>query len=316
MPKSIGLALGSGAARGLAHIGVLKVLEQNDIPVHALAGTSIGAFIGALYAAGVPLQQMEEVAGNNDWRNLARLVDPAIPTSGILNGKNVSAFMADLLPVHTFEELRIPLAIVATDIETGEHVIIKKGNLVDALRASIAFPGIFSPVRFGNRFLVDGGLCVPVPINQVRDLGADIAIGVCTIPEVQKKQAEDYLIDPKNVKKPTKGFMDLFNMEAIENLFKTSSKTSREPGKSSRDEEPDSRRKPPGILKIFAQSIAIMENEINSLRLEKDSADLLIRPELNGITLLEFNRAPEAIKAGEQATRSVIPRIRDLIASH
>jgi len=315
MPRSIGLALGSGAARGLAHLGVLKVLEENHIFPQAISGTSIGAFIGALYASGVSLAQMQEVASINDWRNLARLIDPAIPTSGILNGKNVASFMAELLPVHTFEELQIPFSVVTTDIETGEHVIIKKGNLVDALRATIAFPGIFPPVRFGNRFLVDGGLCVPVPINQVRSLGADIVVGVCTIPEVQKKQTEAFLVEPKEPKLSTTGFRDRFNLEAVEKLFKTSSKNQLNKEPPPKNTSSDN-RKTPGILKVFAQSIAIMENEINSLRLEKDHADLLIRPELNNITLLEFNRAQEAISAGEQAMRVLLPQLRSLIASN
>ncbi|MCP3177085.1 MAG: patatin-like phospholipase family protein [Desulfuromonadales bacterium] len=313
MAKSIGLALGSGAARGLAHIGVLKELAENDIPVSAIAGTSMGAFIGALYAAGVPLTEMEEVALKQDWRKLARLIDPALPTSGLINGRNVASFIQNLLPVHTFEELSIPLAVVTTDIETGEHVIIKKGRLDDALRAAIAFPGVFPPVRFGDRFLVDGGLCIPVPINQVRDLGVEVTIGVCTIPEVEKKATEDFLLHKKEKKKSGNSFMNLLTVEAVEKLFKSPLGNNRHaPGESAQAEETAEERKPPGILKIFAQSIAIMENEINSLRLEKDEADLLIRPDLNGITLLEFNRAEETIQAGVKATKKVLPKVRDL----
>ena len=313
MAKSIGLALGSGAARGLAHIGVLKELQANAIPVNAIAGTSMGAFIGALYAAGVPLAEMEEVALKQDWRKLARLVDPTLPTSGLINGKNVVAFIQDLLPVHTFEELSIPLAIVTTDIETGEHVIIKKGSLIDALRAAIAFPGVFPPVRFGNRFLVDGGLCIPVPINPVRDLGVEVVIGVCTIPEVQKKLTEDFLLHDKEKKKNGSSFLNLFTVEAVEKLLKSSLGTNRYTGNGqAKNEQNTEERKPPGILKIFAQSIAIMENEINALRLEKDGADLLIRPDLNGINLLEFNRAEETIRAGRQATQQVLPQVREL----
>jgi NTE family protein len=119
--KKIGLALGSGAARGLAHIGVLKVLEEEGIGIDVIAGTSIGAFIGALYAAGVSVAQMEEVALNVDWRRLARLIDPTFPSAGLIDGKKVSLFMSELLPVRTFEELQIPLAVIATDLETGEE---------------------------------------------------------------------------------------------------------------------------------------------------------------------------------------------------
>ncbi|BCA79180.1 patatin-like phospholipase family protein [Desulfuromonas sp. AOP6] len=313
MAKSIGLALGSGAARGLAHIGVLKELEKNEIPVSAISGTSMGAFIGALYAAGVPLVEMEAVALKQDWRKLARLVDPTLPTSGLINGKNVASFIQSLLPVHTFEELSIPLAVVTTDIETGEHVIIKKGSLVDAIRAAIAFPGIFPPVRFGDRFLVDGGLCIPVPINQVRDLGVDVTIGVCTIPEVEKKTAEDFLVHKKEKEKRGNGFLNLLTVEAVEKLFRSPPESNGHTHRESiYSEEVQGERKPPGILKVFAQSIAIMENEINSLRLEKDEADLLIRPDLNGITLLDFNRAEETIQAGAKAMNKVLSQVRDL----
>jgi len=137
----LGLALGSGAARGLAHIGVLKVLEEAKTPVHGIAGTSIGAFIGALYAAGVPVQRMETAACELDWRKLARLLNPTVPISGLVDGRKLVEFMAELLPVHNFEGLQLPLAVTATDIETGEALIIRKGDLLEALRAALAFRG-------------------------------------------------------------------------------------------------------------------------------------------------------------------------------
>jgi predicted acylesterase/phospholipase RssA len=150
-PK-LGLALGSGAARGLAHIGVLKVLEEADIPIDIITGTSMGAFIGAMYAAGVPVAQMEQVALEIDWLSMARLLTPVMPTSGLSDGKKLVTFMAELLPVRDFKDLHLPLAVTATDINTGEAIIIKQGDLLEALHASLAFPGIFSPVRFGQRF--------------------------------------------------------------------------------------------------------------------------------------------------------------------
>ena len=122
-PK-LGLALGSGAARGLAHIGVLKVLEEEKIPIDIIAGTSIGALIGAMYAAGVPVTQMEKVALEIDWRSMAKLLDPVIPFSGLTDGRKLISFIEVLLPVRSFSELRQPLAVTATDINTGEAVII------------------------------------------------------------------------------------------------------------------------------------------------------------------------------------------------
>ncbi len=307
--RKIGLALGSGAARGLAHIGVLKAFEEEGIQIDCIAGTSIGAFIGALYAAGVPVEKMEQVASQVDWRQLARLIDPILPTSGIIDGKKVSRFISELLPAKTFEQLRIPLAVTTTDIETGEALVIKKGNLHEALRAAIAFPGIFTPVRFFDRFLMDGGLCNPVPVDVVRNLGARSVIGVCAIPAVMKETSETYL--PSRAKRrPGKPFLELLNAERIESFL-------REMMGSAATEEDEPRegsahRKPPGIFRIFSQSVAIMENQINALRLEKNQIDLLIRPPLNGINLLEFHRAAEAIAAGEEATRKVMPKIRKM----
>ncbi|MHB8709365.1 MAG: patatin-like phospholipase family protein, partial [Desulfuromonadales bacterium] len=218
LPLRLGLALGSGAARGLAHIGVLKVLDEAKIQVHTIAGTSIGAFIGALYAAGVPVQRMEAVARELDWRKLAHLLNPTVPTSGLVDGGKLVEFMAELLPVHSFEALRLPLAVTATDIETGEALIIRKGDLLEALRAALAFPGVFPPVRFNDRFLVDGGLCNPVPADVARHLGADRVIGVCTIPDANKQTPEAFM--PRNRPGIEQKRHDLFSAVGIEQLFR------------------------------------------------------------------------------------------------
>jgi NTE family protein len=308
--KKIGLALGSGAARGLAHIGVLKVLEEEGIGIDVIAGTSIGAFIGALYAAGVSVAQMEEVALNVDWRRLARLIDPTFPSAGLIDGKKVSLFMSELLPVRTFEELQIPLAVIATDLETGEPLIIKKGQLLKALQAAVAFPGIFPPIRFGDRFLIDGGLCNPVPGDVALDLGAEVVIGVCAIPAIRKPRTEAFLPEKKNERQPKGPFLGFFNSRNVENVVK-------DLWRQNNHEESEVaamkiKLKAPGIFKVCAQSIAIMENEINALRLERNHLDILIRPDLNDITLLEFHRAAEAIQAGENATRLAIDKIKAL----
>ncbi len=308
--RRLGLALGSGAARGLAHIGVLKVLEEEGVEIDFISGTSIGALIGALYAAGVPIEQIEEVACDVDWQQLARMIDPIIPTSGLIDGKKVSRFIAELLPVETFEELRIPLAVVATDVETGEEIIIKRGALIEALRAAVAFPGIFTPVRFGETFLVDGGLCNPVPVDVVRNMGADKVIGVCAIPEVVKPPSEDILPPPAAETKSKNFLLDFFNAESVEKVLKEIWRPEKE--NKNKDANHQKWRKPPGIFRVFAQCVAIMENQINALRLERDEIDILIRPDLKNITLLEFNKAEEAIRAGELATRAHLDSIRAL----
>jgi len=310
-PHRLGLALGSGAARGLAHIGVIKVLEEEGIHCDLIAGTSMGAFIGALYAADVPIHRIEETALAIDWRRLTRLLDPVLPTSGLIDGKKLMAFMAELLPVRTFEELTIPLAITATDIETGEAIIIRKGDLLEGLRAGLAFPGIFSPVRFGNRFLVDGGLCQPVPTDVAHSLGAEAVIGVCAIPEVKKQTPEAFLPAGRNRTQAAGPLRDLFSASGIEQLAR---RITRQPEPSASLQE-EGQRRVPNIFRVCAQSVAIMENEINHLRLARNTRDLVIRPNLNGINLLEFHRADEIITAGETAARAALSSIHNLMLS-
>lgn len=304
----LGIALGSGAARGLAHIGVLKVLEENGIRVDVLAGTSIGALIGALFAAGVPVRQMEQVALEIDWRKLAKLMDPVIPFSGLTDTRKLISFIKDLLPVRSFEELDRPLAVTATDINTGEAVIIKQGDLVEALRASLAFPGIFSPATFGQRVLVDGGLCKPMPTDVVRNMGAGKVIGICTIPKVNKKTPETYLDKKSNHRVPG-GWKHFFNANRIEQAFRSAI------GQEFSGSTSDTGVKTPNIFKVCAQSVAIMENVINDLQVNQCPQDLILRPKLDGITLLEFYRAKEIIAAGENAARESLTQIEYLLGS-
>jgi NTE family protein len=305
----IGVALGSGAARGLAHIGVLKVLEESDIPIDIITGTSMGAFIGAMYAAGVPVAQMEQVALEIDWLSMARLLAPVMPTSGLSDGKKLVAFMAELLPARDFKDLRLPFAVTATDINTGEAIIIKQGDLLEALRASLAFPGIFSPVRFGQRFVVDGGLCNPIPTDAARSLGAERIIGVCTIPAVVKRTPETFLPSRHGESMVISRWRDFFSTRRIEHAFRSALGQATE---KSHDETQDN-LKAPNIFRVCAQSVAIMENVINDLHLRQNPHDLIIRPSLEGITLLEFHRAKEVIAAGEASTRAALPRIEYLL---
>lgn len=305
----LGLALGSGAARGLAHIGVLKVLEEAGIPIDIIAGTSMGAFIGAMYAAGVPVTQMEEAALGIDWFKVARLLDPVLPTSGLTDGKKLVAFMAALLPARDFKDLGQTLAVTATDINTGESIIIKQGDLLEALRASLAFPGIFSPVRFGQRFLVDGGLCKPIPTDVARNLGAERIIGVCTIPAVIKQVPETFLPAKPSRDKSSRRWRGLFSARGIEQAMRSALGQEAETTEAGSVEA----LKTPNIFRVCAQSVAIMENVINELHLRQNPHDLIIRPRLEGISLLEFHRAEEVIAAGEAATRAALPEIKYLL---
>ncbi len=306
---TVGIALGSGAARGLANIGVLKVLEEAGITIDIIAGTSMGAFIGAMYAAGVPVTQMEQAALEIDWFRMARLLDPVLPTSGLTDGKKLVAFIAELLPARDFKDLKQTLAVTATDINTGEAIIIKQGDLLEALHASLAFPGIFSPVRFGKRFLVDGGLCKPIPTDVARSLGAEKIIGISTIPAVVKQTPETFLPAIHGRDKTVSRWRGLFSARGIEQAMRSAL------GQEIEETEVEITEylKTPNIFRVCAQSVAIMENVINELRLRQNPHDLIIRPQLDGITLLEFYRAEEIIAAGEKATRAALPDIEYLL---
>jgi NTE family protein len=172
---SIGIALGGGFARGIAHIGVLKVLEEEGIPVHAVAGTSVGALIGACYCSGLTLAEMQAVAHSVRFTTFARWT---VSRFGFASNDRMVSFLARTLKVKTFEELVIPLGVTATDFNTGEGVVFRSGAIVDPVRASCAYPGMFLPVEIGGRYLVDGMLSHPVPTRPLRDMGADRVLAV------------------------------------------------------------------------------------------------------------------------------------------
>jgi len=174
LPK-IGVALGGGFARGLAHVGVLKVLEEEKVPIDFIAGTSVGAVIGAAYASGISARELEEVAALVRFKDFSRWT---FSRFGLFSNDKMAIFLRKILRCKTFEELRIPLAIAATDIVTGEPVVFTSGDLVDPVRASCAYPGMFQPVRIGERLLVDGLLAHAVPAMPLRDMGSERVISV------------------------------------------------------------------------------------------------------------------------------------------
>jgi NTE family protein len=180
--KKVGLALGGGAARGLAHIGVLAVLEREGIPVDLIAGTSAGAGVGALYAQSKSVARIKELVLNTGWRQMVSLVDLALPKSGFIEGKKIKNLLRSVIGDISFSDLKIPLSCVATDIWSGEEVVISDGSVLEGVRASISIPAIFTAVKWRDRYLVDGGLVNPVPVSTVRGMGADFVIAVNVIP--------------------------------------------------------------------------------------------------------------------------------------
>jgi NTE family protein len=171
----IGLALGGGFARGYAHLGVLRVLEEQQIPISCIAGSSIGSILGAAYASGAPLDRIIEKCAQIRFRDFARW---RVSRFGLASNDRLGALVQRFFDSRQFEELKIPLAIVATDLACGDPVVFKQGSLSEAIRASCAFPGLFEPIQIGTRYLADGGLVAPVPTRAARELGAQIVIGI------------------------------------------------------------------------------------------------------------------------------------------
>jgi len=189
---AIGVALGGGFARGMAHIGVLKVLEEEGIPVRVVAGTSVGALIGAIYCSGVSIEELEKIAYSVRFTTFARWT---VSRFGFASNDRMVAFLTRVLKVKRFEELRIPLGITATDFNSGEGIVFHSGSIIDPVRASCAYPGMFLPVNIRGRFLVDGMLSHPVPTAPLHEMGADRVLAVHLKGQWSKDGAPRHLFD-------------------------------------------------------------------------------------------------------------------------
>lgn len=198
--KKIGLALGGGIARGLAHIGVLAALKKNNIPVDMIAGTSAGSIAGAAIANNIEPEALKEMALSMGLRDWASLADVRLPHGGFIAGNRIKTLLKIIIGDVDFKDLKIPCACVACDLYSGEEVILNSGSVLDAVRASISIPLVFAVTKIGDRHLVDGGLVNLVPVNIVRKMGADVVVAVNVIPMSRYRQAkpkdEDETKDP------------------------------------------------------------------------------------------------------------------------
>ena len=299
----IGLALGSGSARGLAHIGVLKVLEEEGIKVDFIAGTSIGAIIGSAYALYGEVAPLLDAAYKVIKRPIDLMIDPAFPVKGIVSGKKIEALLAEFgFKDKEFRDLRIPMVITATDIIRWTCVALTQGSLIKAMRASISIPGIFSPVKYGDTYLVDGGVTDPVPVDILRDAGVDFIIAVALFPPSELSTIWNLKDDDVPVKKDESDFRrDQAFYELLLNIGKEKFLSSINWLKNGIEG--------PNILETLFTSINIMQKELSFRSLEK--ADIsIVPPDLKGFGLLDFNKAEELIQRGEKAARNVIPLLK------
>lgn len=308
-PSDIVLALSGGGAAGLAHIGVLQVLAENEIPVRAVVGTSIGAEIGAFYVSGMSLADLTAVATAFDWKQTLALFLPDLPTGGLVSGARILEFLQARLGRHAIEDLAIGYAAVAADLETGEQVVLDRGDLVDAVRASVSLPGLIAPLRAADRYLVDGGVLNPVPFDVARERfgGPVLAVGVHSAvrdramisPAPRKRQwvarARQLLDQPWVARAP--GLRDWLRMQL-----------------ELRQARPENRNDWT-TRRVLDRVLNIAQAELVRLRAERRPPDLLLLPAVDAIGLLEFYRAKEAIAAGRAAAEAKLPDIRRLLAT-
>ncbi|QAA76879.1 MAG: hypothetical protein BIP78_1113 [Candidatus Bipolaricaulis sibiricus] len=186
--KRLGLALSAGGPRGIAHLGVLRLLCEAQIPVHAIAGASVGSYVGGLFAAGVPLEQIGQFWDEMGFLKTARFLLPTFPWRGWSSGIELQRALVGIVGERRIEDLSVPFAAVATDLQTGQPVAIRQGRLADAIRASLSVPGLFVPVDLGGRTLIDGGVVHPLPVDVVREMGAEVVVAVDVLVPPGKKR--------------------------------------------------------------------------------------------------------------------------------
>jgi len=300
---SIGLALGGGGAKGLAHIGVIQALEEAGIRIDYIAGTSMGALIGAAYASGFPIDTLEKIATETDWKTTAKLFSPALSASGFIDGKKVKDFLHTIYGDKKIEDLPIPFAATATDISDGKPYVINKGSVLEAVRASISIPVVFTPVQHANAFLVDGGLVNAVPIDIVREMGADYVIAVHIVHTVLPSQEKEYI----EIQSPGAEKHKPVSLETLShriNEFISKVKNQKE------DAKPTEKNALPKIARISQNSVHISADAIANLQVALYKPELLIEPDTRQITLYEFYRGKEAVGIGYNEAKKVLNSLK------
>ena len=291
--RGIALALGGGVARGWAHIGVLRAIDEAGIEIKMIAGTSIGALVGGCYLAG-KLDELQDFALSLTPRRMIGFLDITLGGSGLISGRKLAERMAEHLGDTRIEDLPKPLVCVATEINTGHEIWLTKGPMIDAIRASYALPGIFEPVTIGKRVLVDGALVNPVPVAVCRAFEADAAVAVNLSSDVFGRgtvvrdggvDLDEVPVEAPEVKTNLRGFGD----SAILRLGKAL-----------------------GVTGIMVESFNIIQDRIARSRLAGDPPDMSISPKVGDIGLAEFHRADEAIELGYKAAQLEIHRLEQL----
>jgi NTE family protein len=296
----IGLALGGGAARGFAHIGILRTLIANGIVPDVVVGTSIGAVVGGLHAAG-RLDALEEWGRSlQGMRNILSYLDIRLTGSGLLGGEKLATRLEEAVGQTLIEDLPIKFATVATEVRTGHEIWLTRGRLVDAMRASYALPGIFSPVLIGDRWLVDGALVNPVPVSAARALGAEIVIAANLSSDIFTHSTTIYSHGAMPAPVPE----ETTAKRRFPRLFSAEKTMKREFfGSAGR----------PGISSVMVDAFNIMQDRITRARLAGDPPDLLISPRVGHFGWFDFHRGEDLIAHGTRAAERALDSIQEAI---
>lgn len=297
-PK-IGLALSSGVAKGFAHVGVIRALKKHGIEPNIIAGTSIGAVAGASYAAG-KLDEFEAWGLSLNRFRLMSYLDFRVKTGGLIGGRKILRLLEKNFKGVNIEDLPFPFIAIASDMVTGHEVWLRKGSLVDAVRASFSLPAVFPPMFMDNRWLLDGALVNPIPVSPCRAMGAQMVIAV--------NLGGDFIGKAKkpNVSYPTVAGFDILG-EENENKGSRKAASKRWTTKRFFRREADG----PSLFGVMMATMNISQDRLARSRMAGDPPDVMISPRIGHVGLMEFDRAEECIKAGEEAVERAIPYIQD-----
>lgn len=304
----IGLALGSGSARGWAHIGVIRALEEMDIYPDIVTGSSIGSLVGAAYASN-HLDTLESWVCELTWQDIITYMDISLLEGGFIRGDKLMAFARQHVGKLDIQSLPLKFAAVATELNSGREIWLREGNLIDSIHASIALPGLFAPVNLGGRWLVDGGLVDPVPISLCRAMGADVVIAVNLNGDLVGKhlkrkhketdqQKNNEINDADVWEKITSQISNSFS-EKKEALLSTLLGQSKET---------------PGLFDVLASSINIMQDKITRSRMAGDPAEVMLTPRLSSLGLMEFDQASVAIEEGRSCVANMRPVLEKMLS--
>jgi NTE family protein len=297
--KSVALALGSGSSRGWAHIGVLEALAEENISIDCIVGSSIGSYVGALYACG-KLSSLKEFVLRMDGKKVFSYFDVVFPRSGLLDG---TKRLKELFSMHTdvegFSELNLQVVMVATDLHTGGRVVLKSGSLFDALRATMSIPGLFAPACINNRWLVDGGLVDPVPVGIARAMSNEVVIAVDLNSGLVSRKRKQIAEGQANrsvceAHEPKHDFIG--KMTAYYETAETGLKTKINELLHRESSTPD-------IFETVISSIHIMQERITRINLAVEPPDVLVQPRLGQLKMLDFDQVDEVIEEGYLAVK-------------